>query len=528
MVSIRATRLSPRRRRFDAGHLARQSEFHVGRIRGWCPAPVSTGSGDASYLAGAPSAPNVLPPLFPPLPPSFAGGVDGYTGGFHVRPEPPVPGFNFVPPHNFGLATFGYDTEADATPAGPDFGGAESPADDTGYFAYDPFYRPPPRDRVREALDQIAGLYAGFGHDRLNRPDDTDSGPVAPQAVGMNGGVPPANGSGFHPPYAMPVSHRSAPNVGRGRPPSVPEPASPPRARYQALQAAAISRPSPYAATAAAAVRRALATMPYGFSMPQGTLGSLAGDMARLGARAAPALAGGATAAAAAVPLLVVPTNTQSETIELGDGLRARLRPGQRSVEIERQVEDGLLGTGFGARWERVPVDAEQGAGPDGAPSVFIDHGQLVDAVGPEAAARAWDAIGSAMARPRGRSGGSQPPAGRGRNADETPDPENGGRPPTGGPDVLPSSRQSSKESSSTDRDHARFATRHGLERDSATTQQILENLDMNFETFVGRYRQGRIRRRLPDKILQGTVREALESGDQTVRKLLTNRRFHR
>jgi hypothetical protein len=380
---------------------------------------------------------------------------------------------------------------------------------------------------VREALDQIARIYTGFGRDRLNRPDDTDAGSVGPQAIGMNGGVPPASGSGFHPPYVMPVSHRPAANVGDGRPPPVPGPVSPAPAQYQALQAAPLSRPGPYAAAvAAAAVGRALATMPYGFSMPQGALGSRAGDVVKFGARATPALAGGATAAAAAVPFLVVPTNTQSETIELGDGLRARLPPGQRSVEIERRVEDGLLGTDFGARWERVPVDAERDAGPDGAPSVFIDHGQLVDAVGPEAAARAWDAIGSAMARPRERSGGSQPPAGRGRNADETRDPESGGQPPTGGPDVIPSSRP--KDAQSSDRENARFAFRHGLETSSETTHQILENLNMNFDAFVGKYRRGAILREIPDQIRRGTVREALETGDKKVRKLLTSRRFHR
>lgn len=295
-----------------------------------------------------------------------------------------------------------------------------------------------------------------------------------------------------------------------------------------AIEAAPVSQPSPYAAAAAAAAGRGLASMPLGLSIPEGPLGSLAGDMAKLGARAAPALAGGATAAVAAVPFLVTPTNTQSETIDLGDGLRARLSPGQRSVEIERRVADGLFGTGIGARWERLPVDAEAGAGPDGARSVFIDHGQLVDAVGPEAAARAWDAIGSAMARPRRKSDGSQPPAGRARNADETPDPENGGRPPTGGPDVVPSSPQRNKDASAVDRERAKFAIRHNLKIDRATTRQILENLDMNFDTFVGRYRQGSIREVLPERIRQGTVREALESRNKQARKLLTDRRFHR
>ena len=51
-------------------------------------------------------------------------------------------------------------------------------------------------------------------------------------------------------------------------------------------------------------------------------------DLAGLMARAAPAVAGAGSAAAGALPFLFIPTNTQSETTDLGDGLRARVRPG--------------------------------------------------------------------------------------------------------------------------------------------------------------------------------------------------------
>ena len=50
-------------------------------------------------------------------------------------------------------------------------------------------------------------------------------------------------------------------------------------------------------------------------------------DLAGLIARAAPAVAGAGSAAAGALPFLFIPTNTQSETTDLGDGLRARVRP---------------------------------------------------------------------------------------------------------------------------------------------------------------------------------------------------------
>src|SRR5437764_3230383 len=66
-----------------------------------------------------------------------------------------------------------------------------------------------------------------------------------------------------------------------------------------------------------------------------------------VGSRLAPAASGLAAGAA----VLLTPTNTPATTYELGNGLRARSAPGQRSVSIERRVDDGLLGTGVGAKW---------------------------------------------------------------------------------------------------------------------------------------------------------------------------------
>jgi hypothetical protein len=131
----------------------------------------------------------------------------------------------------------------------------------------------------------------------------------------------------------------------------------------------------------------------------------------------------------------LVPANTQSETIDLGDGLRARIRPGQRTVEIERRADNGLFGTGIDARWETLPVDAELRAGADGAPNVLIDYRQLEQAVGPKAATRALDAIGSAMAHPpkkKEEEDESEPPTGTEGSSSQTPNPGGGRKPPSG------------------------------------------------------------------------------------------------
>lgn len=123
-------------------------------------------------------------------------------------------------------------------------------------------------------------------------------------------------------------------------------------------------------------------------------------DLAALAARAAPLVAGAGSAAVASLPFLFIPTNTQSETTDLGDGLRARIRPGQRTVEIERRVDNGLLGTGFGAKWETLPVEARQHVGTDGSVNTVINHEQLNKALGRGAPAESKAAGISAMAQP--------------------------------------------------------------------------------------------------------------------------------
>lgn len=147
---------------------------------------------------------------------------------------------------------------------------------------------------------------------------------------------------------------------------------------------------------------------------------SAAVDLAGLMARAAPAVAGAGSAAAGALPFLFIPTNTQSETTDLGDGLRARARPGQRTVEIERRVHNGLFGTGIGAKWETLPVEAQQVVGRDGSANTVINHEQLNRALGQTAPVQSKDAGTSAMAQPpKDGAPQQQPPANTGSGAEE-------------------------------------------------------------------------------------------------------------
>ena len=109
-----------------------------------------------------------------------------------------------------------------------------------------------------------------------------------------------------------------------------------------------------------------------------------------VGARLVPAVSGLAAGGA----VLLTPTNTPATTYELGDGLRAQSAPGQRSVSIERRVDDGLLGTGWGAKWEQLPVEAELGPRSDGTVGLKINPDQLRAAVGEETANRVLSAPG--------------------------------------------------------------------------------------------------------------------------------------
>jgi len=109
-----------------------------------------------------------------------------------------------------------------------------------------------------------------------------------------------------------------------------------------------------------------------------------------VGARLIPAASGLAAGGA----VLLTPRNTPATTYDLGDGLRAQSAPGQRSISIERRVDDGLLGTGWGAKWEQLPVEAELGPRTDGTVGLKINPDQLKAAVGAETANRVLNAPG--------------------------------------------------------------------------------------------------------------------------------------
>jgi hypothetical protein len=68
--------------------------------------------------------------------------------------------------------------------------------------------------------------------------------------------------------------------------------------------------------------------------------------------------------------------------------LRARRRVGQNSIEIERQLDNGLLDSGVGAKWEKLPVAAQFVPDAAGRDLLQIDSVQLERAVGKEAADR--------------------------------------------------------------------------------------------------------------------------------------------
>lgn len=115
-------------------------------------------------------------------------GLPGYAGALDVGPDMSVPGFRVQAPEgelpgfrigtngsvrndqrdDFGLASLGYDSQASLAPISAGF--VVGPRRTGSYTATDFAYSPidlPPRDFVREALDQIARIYAGIGGDQF-------------------------------------------------------------------------------------------------------------------------------------------------------------------------------------------------------------------------------------------------------------------------------------------------------------------------------------------------------------------------
>jgi RHS repeat-associated protein len=70
------------------------------------------------------------------------------------------------------------------------------------------------------------------------------------------------------------------------------------------------------------------------------------------------------------------------------------------------------------------------------------------------------------------------------------------------------------------------MARKHNLNMNSKTALQVLDNLDISVESFIGQFRKGSIKSEFPSEFLSGTVEDALNSGNSTVRKLLIDSRF--
>ena len=122
-------------------------------------------------------------------------------------------------------------------------------------------------------------------------------------------------------------------------------------------------------------------------------------DMGAAIGRTLPSVGAAGAGAVAAAPILLAPSNTQSVgTIDLGDGLRTNLPPGQRYVPIERRVAPGVFGSDVGATWKPVPGlygEVDPGRG------VRVDPDRLREALGEEAANRILNTPGiMPMAKP--------------------------------------------------------------------------------------------------------------------------------
>lgn len=70
------------------------------------------------------------------------------------------------------------------------------------------------------------------------------------------------------------------------------------------------------------------------------------------------------------------------------------------------------------------------------------------------------------------------------------------------------------------------LAKKYGLNVNSRTSQQVLDNLDTSVDSFISQFRRASVRSEMPSEFLPKTVGEALQSGDSTVRKLLIDSRF--
>jgi hypothetical protein len=155
----------------------------------------------------------------------------------------------------------------------------------------------------------------------------------------------------------------------------------------------------PVSREASVAVPGAPALAPAGAVL--GEIGQAALEAARQGAgllvRVAPVAAG----VAAAAPVILLPGNSGAELHPMGENLRVRTAPGQRSATVQRRIDDGLFGTGVGAKWTDLPVRAEWAYDEQTRRRyIAIDRHGLEQAIGRAAADAALGGSGIAMARP--------------------------------------------------------------------------------------------------------------------------------
>ncbi|MBS0547721.1 MAG: hypothetical protein JSR24_08235, partial [Proteobacteria bacterium] len=284
---------------------------------------------------------------------------------------------------------------------------------------------------------------------QAEQPATLPDGPYYFDAIPGTGGMEP--------------EEETPPSAGGVEPP----PGSP---EYQAAQAEAEALenkdPSPAPATQAIDI-----------ALPG--LGELAGETAwgRLGGWAARVIpyAGRVATGAAGAATLLLPENTQATFTELPGGLRLRTAPGQRTVTIERKTDNGILGTGIGAKWEELPVNAEHTTAPDGRSMIAIDPRQLERAIGAEAMSRIGRSSGIAMARPpRDRNGEKRPTPGIGHNSGNDPDPDDGQKPPP------PIDREAAAQTRKTAEDALLagiFGKRSDPERERRETRQAAEEI---------------------------------------------------
>jgi filamentous hemagglutinin len=235
------------------------------------------------------------------------------------------------------------------------------------------------------------------------------------------------------------VAAEHAAEVFGGAPATEPAPGSP---DYQAADAdarriVAEQGARDAAAPSSSANKASVAVPAAGAGGAGSAVGEVLKDVGVAAVRALPTIVRGASAPALAGAILLTPGNTGSRLQEIGDGLRVRINPDERAVRIERRVDNGLFGTGIGAKWQELPVNAEQVDTPDGR-RIAIDGAGLERAIGEGAFAGLSSIDGIQMAKPP--SDGDKPderrPVGPGHN--NPPEPTEPEPPPNPGPLTAP------------------------------------------------------------------------------------------